>query len=107
MGFFNFIKKLCKLTKITKDSAQSVKEDCIICFDQYPKETGKTLECGHTFHPKCIDQWISEHKTCPICRHSKKPTWDEIRESLSFISVRRIVIRRGICIRNTTQMHLD
>uniref|UniRef100_A0A914Q0L5 RING-type domain-containing protein n=1 Tax=Panagrolaimus davidi TaxID=227884 RepID=A0A914Q0L5_9BILA len=25
-------------------------------------------KCGHTFHQKCIQQWISNSKNCPTCR---------------------------------------
>uniref|UniRef100_A0A914QL69 RING-type domain-containing protein n=1 Tax=Panagrolaimus davidi TaxID=227884 RepID=A0A914QL69_9BILA len=25
-------------------------------------------KCGHTFHQKCINQWISNAKNCPSCR---------------------------------------
>ncbi|KXJ84215.1 RING finger protein 122-like [Aedes albopictus] len=28
----------------------------------------KTLECQHSFHEKCINQWLIVKRTCPICR---------------------------------------
>lgn len=26
------------------------------------------LECGHRFHRSCIDPWVLEHSSCPLCR---------------------------------------
>lgn len=31
------------------------------------------LNCGHTFHSKCLLRWSKNHNTCPICR---KPIGD-------------------------------
>jgi len=43
--------------------------ECCICFDTCG--TGSTLtalECGHQFHPKCIQPWLCRWATCPSCR---------------------------------------
>ena len=43
---------------------------CTIC--QFPLLNGeddtKLLSCGHSFHKKCIDQWIERSNDCPVCR---------------------------------------
>ncbi|MXQ97959.1 hypothetical protein E5288_WYG015732 [Bos mutus] len=42
---------------------------CSICITEYT--TGNTLRilpCSHEYHDHCIDHWLSEHTTCPICR---------------------------------------
>ena len=33
----------------------------------------KTLNCGHTFHRKCIDHWAATNPSCPLCRTSIEP----------------------------------
>jgi hypothetical protein len=29
----------------------------------------KPLICNHIYHNECIDMWLKEHNTCPLCRH--------------------------------------
>jgi hypothetical protein len=40
---------------------------CSICLLEL-KKNDKTLDCKHIFHKKCIDEWISNNNTCPLCR---------------------------------------
>jgi hypothetical protein len=40
----------------------------------YSNNTYKT-ECGHIFHGGCIDKWLEEKTTCPVCRN----TVDKVR----------------------------
>ncbi|KAM9471124.1 uncharacterized protein Hap1MRO34_012962 [Clarias gariepinus] len=45
------------------------KTDCQICFSDYKKgEKLRILPCFHDYHVKCIDRWLKENATCPICR---------------------------------------
>ena len=42
---------------------------CPICTDNITAKTGcSTLGCGHSFHLKCIGQWLQTNDTCPMCR---------------------------------------
>ncbi|XP_065772364.1 E3 ubiquitin-protein ligase RLIM-like [Muntiacus reevesi] len=42
---------------------------CSICITEYTKgNTLRILPCSHEFHDHCIDHWLAEHITCPICR---------------------------------------
>ena len=46
-------------------------ENCVICqFDFESGERVGVLNCGHTFHPDCIKQWLNQSKTCPLCREN-------------------------------------
>ncbi|XP_041067281.1 E3 ubiquitin-protein ligase DZIP3-like isoform X4 [Carcharodon carcharias] len=49
---------------------QSIEEDpCVICHEELvPPKDCYELECKHVFHKKCIDYWLKEQSTCPICR---------------------------------------
>uniref|UniRef100_A0A8C6DZP9 RING-type E3 ubiquitin transferase n=1 Tax=Moschus moschiferus TaxID=68415 RepID=A0A8C6DZP9_MOSMO len=42
---------------------------CSICITEYTAgNTLRILPCSHEYHDHCIDHWLSEHITCPICR---------------------------------------
>lgn len=47
--------------------------ECIICFcDNVTR--WKYLNCGHKFHKKCINKWLSKNEKCPLCRRICKKT---------------------------------
>ncbi|XP_052178506.1 NEP1-interacting protein-like 1 [Diospyros lotus] len=43
---------------------------CIVCLEVLKNgEMTRALEnCGHPFHVDCIDEWLRQHGSCPICR---------------------------------------
>ncbi|GAX78648.1 hypothetical protein CEUSTIGMA_g6086.t1 [Chlamydomonas eustigma] len=42
---------------------------CTVCLLDYEDgELLRQLPCKHEFHKDCIDSWMCNHKTCPICR---------------------------------------
>ncbi|KAM9245392.1 E3 ubiquitin-protein ligase RNF6 isoform 2-T2 [Leptosomus discolor] len=46
-----------------------ISKTCTVCINEYV--TGnklRQLPCMHEFHIHCIDRWLSENSTCPICR---------------------------------------
>lgn len=41
---------------------------CSICLDGFEMDnTVRELQCGHVFHPGCVDEWLKKSSSCPIC----------------------------------------
>lgn len=55
--------------KIVPITYKNNNESCSICLEQFENNTtvNKTV-CNHIYHAKCIDNWLLNHDTCPICR---------------------------------------
>ncbi|XP_037538550.1 E3 ubiquitin-protein ligase CIP8 [Nematolebias whitei] len=50
-------------------SSTSGNMQCQICFCDYTDgEKLRILPCFHDYHIQCIDQWLKDNNTCPICR---------------------------------------
>ncbi|XP_066939137.1 RING finger protein 150-like isoform X4 [Macrobrachium rosenbergii] len=44
-------------------------ECCAICIEPYQvSDTIRILPCRHQFHKYCVDPWLLEHRTCPMCK---------------------------------------
>ncbi|RXN01472.1 E3 ubiquitin-protein ligase RNF149 [Acipenser ruthenus] len=44
-------------------------ENCAVCIENYkPKDVVRILPCKHVFHRTCIDPWLLDHRTCPMCK---------------------------------------
>lgn len=44
-------------------------ECCAICIEPYRQsDVVRILPCRHEFHRSCIDPWLLEHRTCPMCK---------------------------------------
>ncbi|XP_061482832.1 E3 ubiquitin-protein ligase RNF149 [Rhineura floridana] len=44
-------------------------ENCAVCIENYkPKDIVRILPCKHVFHRHCIDPWLLDHRTCPMCK---------------------------------------
>lgn len=42
---------------------------CSICLIDLKKDI-KVLSCKHEYHKKCIDAWLTNNNTCPLCRET-------------------------------------
>lgn len=57
---------------LVKNSKVSLNENsflCSICQDNNDIII-RILKCNHYFHVTCIDKWLSNNKTCPVCRYN-------------------------------------
>jgi hypothetical protein len=58
------------------DSSVIGNTECSICLDEFVKNDDcrrLPAPCEHTFHVRCIDEWLSLQAFCPIC---KRPVRD-------------------------------
>eukprot|EP00747_Dinoflagellata_sp_TGD_P169902 gnl/TRDRNA2_/TRDRNA2_200074_c0_seq1.p1 gnl/TRDRNA2_/TRDRNA2_200074_c0~~gnl/TRDRNA2_/TRDRNA2_200074_c0_seq1.p1 ORF type:complete len:338 (-),score=40.52 gnl/TRDRNA2_/TRDRNA2_200074_c0_seq1:110-1078(-) len=46
------------------------KEECNICCEAFSRgERLRVLPCLHRFHCACVDRWLAQSRTCPVCKH--------------------------------------
>ncbi|XP_014500200.1 RING-H2 finger protein ATL11 [Vigna radiata var. radiata] len=59
--------------------------ECAVCLNEFEEEETLRLipKCSHVFHPECIDAWLANHSTCPVCRANLVPKPDDP----SFVSI--------------------
>ena len=53
-------------------------ERCPICLDYIVEPSilyAVKTSCNHSFHRKCLDKWLDNNKTCPICRYDYVLNW--------------------------------
>lgn len=46
---------------------------CVVCQDQLMPNGRRRrriarLDCGHQFHPRCIQKWLCRKNNCPLCK---------------------------------------
>ena len=55
---------------IYKDSDIIDSSSCCICLDDYINNDKLTNTiCCHTYHTKCLQDWLKLHNTCPLCNN--------------------------------------
>ena len=62
----------CKGLENNDDVNDRIESDvCNICLESLNyDQLYRTIGCEHTFHPHCIDRWLFQSLTCPICREA-------------------------------------
>jgi len=69
----NTLKNLSMNQILDKVSELKDKYDCAICMCDMLGDKNTRLECGHEFHSACVDPWIQQNRTCPMCRNLEYP----------------------------------
>ncbi|XP_068669534.1 E3 ubiquitin-protein ligase SDIR1-like [Aristolochia californica] len=55
---------------------------CSVCLEQVNVgELIRSLPCPHQFHANCIDPWLRQQGTCPVCKFKAASGWQENPES--------------------------
>uniref|UniRef100_A0A1I7V1L7 RING-type domain-containing protein n=2 Tax=Caenorhabditis tropicalis TaxID=1561998 RepID=A0A1I7V1L7_9PELO len=71
---------------ITSGMTQEMQWDCAVCLEPYQlHDIIRTLPCKHVYHKSCIDPWLLEHRTCPMCKNDILKHfgyWNEIRNDI-------------------------
>ncbi|EGT47833.1 hypothetical protein CAEBREN_19991 [Caenorhabditis brenneri] len=75
---------------ITPAMTQELQSDCAVCLDPYQlQDVIRLLPCKHIYHKSCIDPWLLEHRTCPMCKNDILKHfgyWNEIRNDIQLPS---------------------
>lgn len=49
--------------------ANGERQSCAVCLESYQEgEQLRELPCTHCFHKDCIDKWLGQKATCPVCQ---------------------------------------
>jgi hypothetical protein len=56
------------LPSCVNDDTNSINNACSICLSNLNNSKTKTFTCNHTFHETCINEWLKDKDTCPMCR---------------------------------------
>lgn len=59
-----------------KSYTEPNREECVICSDNdaFTYRSWIKLGCQHYFHRHCIDIWINQRPTCPLCNQNVNTT---------------------------------
>ena len=60
--------KNCKKEKCCKKFKKG--DTCPITMELLSPITASVTSCYHVFDTEAIDHWLTEHKTCPVCKQA-------------------------------------
>jgi E3 ubiquitin-protein ligase RNF38/44 len=49
--------------------------ECAVCLNGFedPEVLRLLPKCKHAFHMECVDMWLDQHSSCPLCRYKVNP----------------------------------
>jgi len=63
------IKKINENSKLEVFRETRMKQ-CSVCYTNIKfGDIVRKLNCGHIFHQECVDKWLEEKLSCPLCRY--------------------------------------
>ena len=60
---------------------------CPVCMSN---DVAMSTICGHNFCMLCINEWLKDHNTCPICRSVQYGKVEEVKEDVMGINYREL-----------------
>ncbi|KAL5205097.1 hypothetical protein ABZP36_009968 [Zizania latifolia] len=53
------------------NAADARQAECAVCLEDFEADDKlKMMPCSHSFHDRCISDWLRVSRTCPLCRHA-------------------------------------
>jgi hypothetical protein len=58
------------MARLARPTAEELAEErlCVVCRTELTPANARTLPCGHTIHGDCLERWLGEKGTCPMCQ---------------------------------------
>ncbi|XP_038883588.1 E3 ubiquitin-protein ligase RHA2B-like [Benincasa hispida] len=73
--FLKLIEEKNPTIRFSNKLTSSIADQCAVCLSEFEEgEKVRKLQCNHTFHKDCLDNWLKLcFATCPLCRSKVLP----------------------------------